>query len=95
MYAVPDVEEVMAIAKELGIHLGAEEAVLYRTYLMEQMREFDTFVQARLEEARPPMAAIARATRKRTIYHIANPFIVLDNEYWLTPRSLATVSSIF
>ena len=30
MYAVPDVEEVVAVAKELGIHLGPEEAVLYR-----------------------------------------------------------------
>src|SRR2546430_339512 len=60
MYAVPDVEEVVAVAKELGIHLGPEEAVLYRKYLMEQLREFDTFAQARLEEPRPPMVSAAR-----------------------------------
>ena len=60
MYAVPDVEEVVAVAKELGIHLGPEEAVVYRKFLMEQMREFDTFVQARLEEPRPPMVSAAR-----------------------------------
>jgi hypothetical protein len=30
MYSVPDVEEVMAVAKELGIHLSPDEAVLYR-----------------------------------------------------------------
>src|SRR5882762_3817342 len=60
MYAVPNVEEVVAVAKELGIHLGPEEAVLYRKYLMEQMGAFDTFVQARLEEPRPPMVAAAR-----------------------------------
>ena len=36
MYAVPDVDEVVAVAKELGIHLAPEEAVLYRKYLMEQ-----------------------------------------------------------
>ena len=60
MYAVPDVEEVVAVAKELGIHLGPEEAVLYRKYLMEQLREFDTFVQARLEEPGPPMVAATR-----------------------------------
>src|SRR5215510_5629767 len=60
MYAVPDVEEVVAVAKELGIHLGPEEAVLYRKYLLEQLREFDTFVQARLEESRPPLVAAAR-----------------------------------
>src|SRR5215471_5713386 len=60
MYAVPDVEEVVAVAKELGIHLGPEEAVLYRKYLLEQLRDFDTFVQARLEESRPPLVAAAR-----------------------------------
>jgi amidase len=60
MYAVPDVDEVVAVAKELGIHLGPEEAVLYRKYLMEQLREFDTFVQARLEEPKPPMVSAAR-----------------------------------
>lgn len=60
MYAVPDVEEVVAVAKELGIHLGPEDAVLYRKYLLEQLREFDTFVQARVEEPRPPMVSAAR-----------------------------------
>src|SRR5215471_3885336 len=60
MYAIPDVEEVMAVAKTLGIHLGPDEAVLYQKFLMEQMQEFDTFVQARLEEPGPPMAAAAR-----------------------------------
>jgi hypothetical protein len=33
MYAVPDVDEVVAVAKALGIHLGPEEAVLYQKYL--------------------------------------------------------------
>ena len=60
MYAVPDVDEVVAVAKELGIHLGPEEAVLYRKHLMEQLREFDAFVQARLAEPQPPMASAAR-----------------------------------
>src|SRR5919109_2648807 len=60
MYAVPDVDEVVAVAKALGIHLGPEEAVLYRQYLLEQLREFDTFVQARVEEAKPPMVSAAR-----------------------------------
>ena len=60
MYAVPDVDEVVAVAKELGIHLSPEEAVLYRKYLMEQLREFDTFVQARLDEPQPPMVSAAR-----------------------------------
>src|SRR5262245_27598137 len=60
MYAVPDVEEVMAVAKALGIHLGREEAALYQKYLIEQLSEYDAFVQARLEEPGPPMVAAAR-----------------------------------
>jgi amidase len=61
MYAIPDVDEVVAVAKGLGIHLGPEEAVLYRKYLMEQLEQFDAFVQTRLEEPKPPMFS---ATRK-------------------------------
>ena len=60
MYSVPDVDEVVAVAKELGIHLGPDEAVKYRSYLMEQLEQLDTFVQARIEEAKPPMASAAR-----------------------------------
>jgi amidase len=60
MYAVPDVDDVVAVAKALGIHLGPEEAVLYQKYLMEQLREYDTFVQARVEEPKPPMVSAAR-----------------------------------
>src|SRR5467141_5414813 len=60
MYAVPGVDEVMAVAKELGIHLSPEEAVLYRKYLMEQLSQFDAFVQARLEEPVPPMVSAVR-----------------------------------
>src|SRR5262245_65459209 len=60
MYAVPDVDEVVAVARELGIHLSAEEAVLYRKYLMEQLGQLDAFVHARVEEPRPPMASARR-----------------------------------
>src|SRR5262249_46742532 len=60
MYAVPDVEEVVAVAKALGIHLGPDEAVLYQKHLIEQMSEYEASVQARLEEPGPPMVAAAR-----------------------------------
>ena len=61
MYAVPDVDEVVAVAKSLGIHLGADEAELYRKYLLEQLTELDTFVQARIEEPAPPRLSPARS----------------------------------
>jgi amidase len=55
MYAVPSVDEVVAVAKSLGIHLGPDEAVLYRKYLLEQLDQFDAFVQSRIEgETAPP-----------------------------------------
>lgn len=60
MYAVPDVDEVVAVAKDLGIHLGPDEAVKYQKYLIEQLDQLDSFVQARLEEADPPMVSAAR-----------------------------------
>jgi amidase len=60
MYTVPDVDEVVAVARELGIHLGPDEAVKYREYLIEQMKQLDTFVQARVEEPKPPMGSAAR-----------------------------------
>src|SRR6266850_8468049 len=65
MYAVPDVDEVVAVARELGIHLSPEEAVLYRKHLLEQLDQFDAFVQARLEEPRPPMVSAARTPGSR------------------------------
>ncbi|MDP6226631.1 MAG: amidase family protein [Dehalococcoidia bacterium] len=60
MYAVPDVDEVVAVAKELGINLGPDEAVLYRKHLMDVMGRLDDFVQARVEEPKPPMVSAAR-----------------------------------
>jgi amidase len=65
MYTVPAVDEVLAVAKELGIHLAPEEAVLYRKYLLEQLGELDRFVQARLEEPAPPMVSAARTPGQR------------------------------
>ena len=60
MYAVPEVDEVVAVAKELGIHLGPDEAAVYRKHLMELMGKVDTFVQARLDEPKPPMVSADR-----------------------------------
>src|SRR4029077_20800196 len=65
MYAVPDVDEVVAVAKELGIHLSPEEAVLYCKHLTEQLSQLDAFVQARIEEPRPPMASAGRTPGRR------------------------------
>ena len=47
------------MAKGPGIHLSSEEAVLYRKDLIEQLGQFDAFVQARMEEPGPPMVSAA------------------------------------
>lgn len=65
MYKVPDVDDVVAVAKGLGIHLSPEEAILYRQHILEQLREFDSFVQARVEEPKPPMASATRTSGYR------------------------------
>jgi amidase len=60
MYSVPDRDELVAVAKELGIHLNADEVALYQKYLQEPLRDLDDFVQSRLEEPMPPMVSAAR-----------------------------------
>jgi amidase len=60
MYSVPDVDQVVAVAKELGIHLSADEAALYRKHLVDQLSQLDAFVQARLEQSPPPMVSAGR-----------------------------------
>jgi hypothetical protein len=49
MYPVPDIDDTLAAAKALGIHLGPKTAVLRQKGLLEQLRSLDTFVQARVE----------------------------------------------
>jgi amidase len=60
MYNVPDVDEVVAVAKELGIHLSPDEAVKYRESLKAQMEQLDSFVQARINEPTPPLLSPTR-----------------------------------
>lgn len=60
MYSVPDVDDVVAIADTLGIHLVADEAVLYRKYLADRLATMDAFVQARIDENPPPLRSAAR-----------------------------------
>jgi amidase len=61
MFAVPSEDEVVAVAREMGIHLGPDEVGLYRKYLLEHLTELDHFVQNRMEETKPPMVSPARA----------------------------------
>ncbi|MEQ4204344.1 amidase family protein [Actinopolymorpha sp. B9G3] len=65
MFAVPDLDEVVAAAKTLGIHLGPDEAVLYRKYLLQHLKSLDEFVQSRMEETPPPVTYAARGPGHR------------------------------
>jgi amidase len=60
MFAVPDIDELISAGEALGIHLGTEEAVLYRKYLVEQLAVLDEFVQARIDEDKPAVLYPAR-----------------------------------
>ena len=55
MFKVPGIEEVIDVAKNLGIHLERDEAALYQKHLIKQMEQVDSFVQSNIEESTPPM----------------------------------------
>lgn len=60
MFAVPDADEVVSAAKALGLHLGADEAILFRRKLAEQLALLNDFVQARIAEDKPVLSYAAR-----------------------------------
>ncbi len=60
MYAMPDDEEIIAIAGRLGVHLSPEEAAIYRRHLVRHLADLDRFVQTRLDEPGPPLLSPAR-----------------------------------
>ncbi len=61
MFKIPDVDEVVAVAAQLGITLSADEAAAYQENVAAQLKMMDDFVQSRLEETRPPMLSPSRA----------------------------------
>jgi amidase len=54
MYRVPDVTDVQEVAEQLGAKLSLEEAALYQRYLVQQLADFDEFVQSRAGVPLPP-----------------------------------------
>ncbi len=61
MYTIPDPEEVMALAADIGLTLSSDEVDLYQAELAKQMVTLDEFVQARLPVDMPPMVSPSRA----------------------------------
>jgi amidase len=55
MFTMPDAAQLVEIAASLNLHLSHDEAKLYLPLLSDTMRELDTFVQSRAEEATPPL----------------------------------------
>ncbi len=61
MFKRPTVDEVIAVAEKLGIHLSPDEAELYQRLLVTQLHSFDAFVQSRtVEEVAPSLLYGAR-----------------------------------
>jgi amidase len=65
MFAKPDVQQIVQVAASLGIRLGDEEAALYQPVLIDQLQEFDEFMQSRLDEGRPSLLYPQRAPGHR------------------------------
>ena len=65
MFAPPTIAEIVAVAEGLGLHLGPEDAVLFQGPLTDQLAGLDAFLQARVEEERPPLLVPERAPGHR------------------------------
>ena len=55
MFAMPDAAQLVELAAALNLRLSPKEAELYLPFVLDAMRELDTFVQSRAEEAAPPL----------------------------------------
>jgi amidase len=62
MHAVPDLQDMIATAAGLGIHLDPEEAAFLHGFVVEQLDELDAFLQSRMDEGAPP---VTYGTRER------------------------------
>lgn len=65
MNAVPDVDEVIRVARSLGMTLGREEAVVYRERVVSELNAIEEFMRTRVEEERPPLLTPERAPGHR------------------------------
>jgi amidase len=65
MFAPPTIEEILEIAARLGLSLGAEDAALLQGPLVDQLAGMDAFLQARVDEERPPLLVAERAPGHR------------------------------
>jgi amidase len=63
----PSVQRIVEVAESLGFHISEEEASIYQPVAEEQLREFYDFVEARMEEERPPMLFPERARGYRPL----------------------------
>ncbi|MGA8195746.1 MAG: amidase family protein, partial [Acetobacteraceae bacterium] len=54
MFAMPDAAQLIELAASLNLHLSRGDAELYLPFIRDAMRELDTFVQSRTDEAAPP-----------------------------------------
>jgi amidase len=61
MHPLPEAQDIVAAAAEIGATIGPAEAELYRPHLIELLRMVDDFMQSRTVETPPPMLSPARA----------------------------------
>lgn len=55
MHTLPDATQLVEIAASLNLRLSHAEAELYVPLIIDALRELDSFVQSRTDEARPPL----------------------------------------
>jgi hypothetical protein len=50
VFSNPDIAELIAVAKEVGLTISKDETPAYRDYVIDQMNAIDAFVQPHMEE---------------------------------------------
>ena len=65
MNGMPDVDEVISVARSLGMTMGRDEAVAYREQVVSKLNAIEEFMRTRVEEERPPLLTPERSPGHR------------------------------
>ncbi|WP_240477208.1 amidase family protein, partial [Jiangella muralis] len=60
MFMVPETAEIQRVARSLGFEVAGHEVATYQRFLADWLKGVDEFMNARLQEPPPPVAAVRR-----------------------------------
>ncbi|WP_240477221.1 amidase family protein, partial [Jiangella muralis] len=60
MFMVPETAEIQRVARSLGFEVAGHEVATYQRFLADWLKGVDEFMNARLQDPPPPVAAVRR-----------------------------------